>query len=159
MFGENDKVYLSVSNAINKNGEKYIININLPNDFSTISFPDDVVKVTVKEKETRKNTKVYTTYNVLVGEKSTLADLDDNDESIALSKMIEDEDCIQLDDQICYYRDEEDYCVIFAKVQEGDIVVRDIEELENKLNNISSEFEKIQKSISKIKKLSYNKKD
>ena len=23
MFGENDKVYLSVSNAINKNGEKY----------------------------------------------------------------------------------------------------------------------------------------
>ncbi len=157
MFGENDKVYLSVSNAINKNGEKYIININLPNDFSTVSFPDDVIKVTVKEKEIRENNKAYNTYNVLIGETSTIADLDDNDESIALSKMVEDEDCIKLDDKICYYRDEDDYCVIFAKVQDTDIVVRNIEELENKLNDISTEFKKIQKSISKIKRYVYKK--
>ena len=114
-----------------------------------------MVKVTVKEKEIREDTKAYNTYNVLIGETSTIADLDDNDESIALSRMVEDEDCIKLDDKICYYRDEDDYCVIFAKVQDTDIVVRDIEELENKLNDISTEFKKIQKSISKIKRYVY----
>ncbi len=155
MLGQDEETFLSVSDVINKNGEKYIINMRLPYDFTYTSFPDDVVKVTISEKEVRGKNKVYNSYSVLVGEISTIADLDDNDESIALSKMIENEEEIELDDPICFFRDEDDYCVVFAKIEEGDIVVKDTEELENKLNSISSEFKKIQNSIKKIKRYVY----
>ena len=158
MFGQDDKVYLSVSNVINRKGEKYIINIDLPSTFSTISFPDDVARVTVFEKEKKKHNKTYNAFNILVGEVGTFEKLYENGEEIAFSELIEKEECIQNDDLICYYRDEEDdTCVIFAKIDETDIVVKDTEELEERLMDISYDFESIQRGINRIKRYVYKK--
>ncbi len=152
MFGEHDKVYLSVSNVMNRNGEKYIINIDLPNDFSTVSFPDDVVQVTVFEKEKKKHNKNYNSFNILVGELSTFEKLYNEGEEIAFSKLIEDIECLKDDDPICYSRDEDNTCVIFAKTDGTDIIVKDVEELEERLTDISHDFESIQRGINRIKR-------
>ncbi len=158
MFGQEDKVYLSVSNVINRNGEKYIINIDLPNDFSTVSFPDDVVRVTVYEKEKRKHKKTYNSFNILVGEVGTFERLFDAGEDVEFSKLISEEECIKDDDLICYFRDEyDDTCVIFAKIDETDIVVKNTEELEERLTDISYDFENIQRGINRIKRYVYKK--
>ena len=158
MFGEHDKVYLSVSNVLNRNGEKYIINIDLPNDFSTISFPDDVAKVTVFEKEKKKHNKTYNAFNILVGEVGTFDKLYNDGEEVMFSRLFEDVECLKDDDPICYFRDEEDNtCVIFAKIEPTDIVVKNSEELEERLMDISYDFESIQRGINRIKRYVYKK--
>ena len=157
MLGQDDKFFLSVSNVLNKNGEKYLIHMSLPTDFTYISFPDDVVKVSVYEQEIKKYNKIYNAFNILVGEVSTLEELDKKGENIALSEMLGKDNCIQVDDFVCYFRDEDDDCVIFSKIEDGDVVVKDTEELEEKLKDISDDFKSIQKGINKIKKYSYKK--
>jgi hypothetical protein len=159
MFGYYDKTYLAVTNVINKNGERYLIRLNLPNDpaFEYISFPDDVVRVSIFEVEQKQFSQGYNAFSILVGETSTLEELYEEGEEIVISKLLEDSDCIQPTDPICYYRDEDESCVIFSKIQEGDVVVENIGELEERIMDISNEYEKVKKGISKIKKYVYKK--
>lgn len=157
MLGYNEHVYLSVSDVINKEGEKYIINMSLPNDFKYISFPDDVIEVTLSEIEQKDHNKRYNSFNILVGNVSTLEKLYEDNQSIVISDLLKDNNCIQVDDILCYYKDEEDNCVIFSKVEDGDMVVKDIDELEEKLMDISTDFEEIQKGIKRIKRYVYKK--
>ena len=160
MLGYDDKVYLSVANVVNRDGEKYLISISLPNDFEFIGFPEDVAKVSIYESERKKIAGRKPTFNILVGNVSTLEKLYEENEHIVVSKLFFNTEELLLDEieqPICYYKDEDDNCVILSKVREGDIVVKDVEELEEKIMDISYDFDKIQRSINRIKKYVYKK--
>ncbi|MBQ6538832.1 MAG: hypothetical protein IJL76_00950 [Bacilli bacterium] len=157
MLGYNDKVFLSVSNVMNKEGEKYLINISLPNNFEYIGFPDDVIKVSVYEKEIKQYGEGDKVFNILVGKVSTMDDLFEDEEIVTFSEMLAETDYVKTDDPVCYYKNDDGNCVIFAKIEDGDIVVKDVEELEEQVMDISYDFEKIQRSINKIKKYVYKK--
>ena len=71
------------------------------------------------------------TFNILVGNVSTLEKLYEENEHIVVSKLFFNTEELLLDEieqPICYYKDEDDNCVILSKVREGDIVVKDVEE-------------------------------
>ena len=160
MLGYEDEIYLSVANVLNEKGERYLINISLPNNFEYIGFPEDVARVSIYETKQKKRNKEKPVFNILVGNVSTVNELFENHEHIVTSELFfntEELDIDEFDQPICYCRDEDDNCVLLSKVREGDIVVRDVEELEERIMDISYDFDKIQQNINKIKKHVYKK--
>ena len=57
-----------------------------------------------------------------------------------------------VNDKLCYYEDKDGKYIIFARIDDGDVYVKDIRELKKVLITISNNFENIQSAVTNIRK-------
>lgn len=150
MLGCSDKITLCAINFTNKDGE--IVNYHLPfpikEDFE---LPNDIIGVSIFETHLGICNYGFTAFNIYVGNITTIKGTIDHYNTGKGYKIIPD-NIKSIDDKLCYYNDNHDNWIVFAKINEGDIVVKDLEELKMVLITISNNFENIKEAISNIKK-------
>ena len=149
MLGCDDKITLCAINFTNKEGE--IINYHLPfpvkEDFE---LPNDIIQVSIFETHQGICNYGFTAFNIYVGNITTIKGIIDHYKTGKGYKIIPDK-ISSVDAKLCYYNDNHDNWIVYAKINEGDIVVKDLHELKIVLINISNNFSNIKEAITNIK--------
>ena len=150
MFHYNDKVTLTAANSINKDGKITNFNLSFPIKNDNFIVPEDIIQIYIYEC-TDNSFLGSISFKICVGRTTNLSTLVNSKEQFSFLDRNISIGINRVDDKLCYYDDDNGKHVIFAKINKGDIVVRDTEELKNLLINISNEFLNIKTSVSKIK--------
>ena len=153
MFGYNEKVTLTGNNIINKDGKFVDSVIKFPIDEESLNIPDDVIQMSIYEGYDGKVTYIGESFKIYVGGITSLREIcDSNKENVSMLDHDVFKKIKSVDDKVCYY-ETDGYWHVFAHVNDGDIVVKNIDELKNVLVFISNRFNNIQKSIVDVKEL------
>jgi len=149
MLGCSDKITLCAINFTNKDGEiiNYHLSFPLKEDFE---IPEDVIQVSIFEAHQGFSNYGFTAFNIYVGNITTIKGTIDHYNTGKGYKVIPDK-IKSVDAKLCYYNDNHDNWIVFAKINEGDIVVKDLQELKMILITISNNFENIKEAIGNIK--------
>ena len=159
MLRQNDKITLTIVNAINKNGE--FAEFSGPNYVSSKEkwrFESDTIQVSVVEYQEGPVINMTKSFNIYVGKYKTFEDLFDpivpelTGNVLLMPGLIKDIE--QVSDLVAYYEDELGRKVVFAKVRPGDIVVDNIPELIFVIEYIMKQFRIAKQAIGRIQKLS-----
>lgn len=148
MFRNGDKLTLSCINVINKGGKIIDYHISFPLEDSDFDIPEDVVEMSIFEGHDDIG---YLSFKICVGDITNLYKICNDKEGAYLFERRAFSDIKSPDDDICYYNDSNNVHIVFSKINEGDIVVSDIEELKRVLINISNNFKSIKDSIVMMK--------
>ena len=152
MFGNNDKITLTLYNAMGKNGKLLPFVLSLPVGDEDIEIPENVLQMRVDEYNQGSQDCPAVAFYIYVGKVSTVASLFNGNKKLEISKNIDSIESIDM--PICYYTSDDDRNIIFAKVNDNDIVVEDTEELKKVITIISNHFAKVKDEVSKVKELS-----
>ena len=153
MFKQQDKVTLSAINAINKDEEIIDYVLPLPIADSDFFIPEDIIQLSIFEYHEGIHTYGYEAFKICIGKTITVRQICElhmnNVEFINKSfEKIND-----LDDQLCYFVDDNGRYHVFAKLNAGDIIVKDIEDMKEVLIFISERFNRIKNSLFEIKNI------
>ena len=156
MFGYSDKTTLTGFNAYNKKNEflDYVISFPIMED---IEIPKDIREISIIEGQNESDLqRCKTSFKIYVGQEGSIKEFTDEAKDgnlkfgITFDRGIEPGEIISLKTPICYYV-ENGVRHIFAKINKGDKVVANIDELKSLLLEISMRFEEYQEAIQGIK--------
>ena len=157
MLGLNDKFNVCIVNAYDIDGKVYPVNISLPTD--NIKIPNKVVDVSVFEYTEGTAIGGNEVFRILIGERTTIRDFFHFKKGYKPDKLpdFEFKDRLgkikDVDQEVCYIKDKNGKCIIYSIVRENDIVVKDKEEMEKTIMNISDEIANIKDSIKRVRRL------
>ena len=164
MFNQSDKISLSITNALDINGNVIPFSLKLPIE-EDFDIPSNVVKVTLFEYIDGFENEGYSVYSILRGKKQSFNSFLNSGakydpESFELMKCLDRVD--SLDEEICYInrynkKKHKDVRIFYSKVANQDIVVSDLNEMKEVIVKISDEFLNIVNSIDNIKTMSLKK--
>ena len=150
MLGNNDKITLTLVNAMDRDGKLLPFSLSLPVGSKDIVIPENVLKIDVFESNITFQEHGIVVFSIYVGKVSTVMSLfNEKKNHLEISKVLNR--IKDVDTPICYYTSDDGRNIIFAKVNDNDIVVKDTEELKKVIVNISKHFTKIKNEVSKIK--------
>lgn len=154
LLGVNDKLYLSVINFVSKDYKILPLNFKLPLEDENLDISDDIIKASVFEYNESDYVSGRVVFNIYVGKQSTLRDILNkfSDERITVENI---QALNSVEESVCYFEDLSGSLVIFASLEDNDIVVSDVEELKQVIIELSHNFMEIKNGISRIRKLSY----
>ena len=152
MFGNNDKITLTLINAKNIAGEILPFQLSLPLTDDNYTIPDDLVSIDVFEYHEGLVNGGNTVFSIYIGEVTSINNLIKSNtmSDVRISKNIV---ITSIDSPICI-KDRLDKKIVFANINENDIVVNNKEELIFVINNLSNNLSIIKKTVSKVKTLS-----
>ena len=152
MFGNNDKITLTLINAKNIAGEILPFQLSLPLTDDNYTIPDDLVSTDVFEYHEGLVNGGNTVFSIYIGEVTSINNLIKSNtmSDVRISKNIV---ITSIDNPICI-QDRLDKKVVFANIKENDVVVNNKEELIFVIQNLSNNMSVIKKSHTNIKKLS-----
>ena len=152
MFGYNDKLTLTTINTINKKGEIINYNLSFPIDKEELSIPEDVIQMSIFEYHEGREIYGHETSKICVGKTTSIYHIykSQGQNYVFRDKLFDNIE--SPDDTLCYYDDSNGKHIVFSKINDEDIVVRNIDELKETLLFISKEFQNINDSSSKIKR-------
>lgn len=151
MFRYDDKVILTSGNIINKEGKIIDYNISFPIKDNDLIIPNDILIMDIFEYHDCFKPYGYVAFKICVGKITSIKEIcNSNKKNISFTNKISGH-IESVDDKLCYFDDATGNHIVFAKINNGDIVVESIEELKDVLNRISNNFENIENSILKIK--------
>ncbi len=156
MFHYEDKINLVADNIVNRNGDITNYKLTFPITEEDLNIPDDIIHVSIIECcEGFDSSYGYESFKICVGKITSFNEIRRNEiKNVIFGKKAIS--CMEgLDDKLCYFKNDNNIYMVFAKIDEGDIVVETQEELKEALMFISKRFETIQNEILRIKE--YNK--
>jgi len=154
MFRKYDKLTLTAMNIYDRECNLIYISIPFPLKNENINFPENTAMLSITELHQGQIFHDQHDFNIYVGKVSTIDELIDRNISIRKSKVYPKEQK-RITNSVVYYEKNNNSCEIIATLEEGDIVVENVEELRQVLKQISDEFANIRNSVNKGKKLSY----
>ena len=151
MFGYNDNFRLTATNTINKEGKMINYTLSFPVSEEDLIIPDNVIQMSILEYHEGYQNYGYESFKICVGKTTSIKEMcelqKDNIEFYGnVLNSIETPN-----DKLCYIDDLADKYSIFAKINDGDIVVESIEQLKDTLILISRNFQNIKDSVLAIK--------
>ena len=155
MFGKYDKLTLTAMNVYDSECNLIYIAIPFPLKDENIILPENTAMLSITEFQQGQIFHDQHDFNIYVGNVSTIDEMLDRNLIPRRSKVYPKERRI-ITNPVVYHQKKDNICEIIATLQEGDIVVENVEELKQVLKKISDEFANIRKSINKVRKLSYN---
>ena len=149
MFGNNDKITLTLINAKNIAGEILPFQLSLPLTDDNYTIPDDLVFINVFEYREGLVNGGNIIFSIYIGEVTSINNLIKSNtmSDVRISKNIV---ITSIDSPICI-KDRLDKKIIFSNINENDIVVNNKEELISVINNLSNNLNIIKNSVLKIK--------
>jgi len=154
MFRKYDKLTLTAMNIYDRECNLIYISIPFPLKNENINFPENTAMLSITELHQGQIFHDQHDFNIYVGKVSTIDELIDRNISIRKSKVYPKEQK-RITNSVVYYEKNNNSCEIIATLEEGDIVVENVEELRQVLKQISDEFANIRNSVNKVRKLSY----
>ena len=155
MFGHNEWVTLTVLNAVNKENQVTDLIISLPlEDDINLDIPDDIIQVSLFEYHDGRTPYGNEAFKICVGKETSIRKICKNKE-VEISEFTPYAfDAIEsADDRLCYFVNDEGKHIVFAKLDEDDILVSDTMELKFILYFISDKFRQIEYSLIDIKSI------
>ena len=148
MFRYGDKLTLSGINVVNKNGDIIDYHLSFPLEDTDFDIPKDVVEISIFEGH---DDIAYLSFKICVGDITNIYKICEDKQNVYLFEKRAFSEIKSPGDDICYYKDSNNAFVVFSKINIGDIVVSNIEELKMVLINISNRFKCIKNSIDMIR--------
>ena len=152
MFGNNDKITLTLINAKNIDGEILPFQLSLPLTKDNYVIPEDLVSIDVFEYHEGLVNGGNTVFSIYIGEVTTINNLIKSNTMLDV-KIAKNIVITSIDSPICI-KDKLDKKIVLANINENDIVVNNKEELIFVINNLSNNISIINNSVLKIKTLS-----
>lgn len=153
MFGYGDRITLSLVNGTDINGKIVPFNLSLPVD-SDYEIPEELSVVDVFEYQEGSSTNGLIVFSIYVGNKTTIAELADINDGKHI-KLRDEIEIPSIDSDICYHTIG-DNRVVYAVVEENDLVVESHEKLRDAISKLSEDFNAFNKSVQKIKQFGRN---
>ena len=152
MFGNNDKITLTLINAKNIDGEILPLQLSLSLTDDNYTIPNDLVSIDVFEYHEGLVNGGNTIFSIYIGEVTSINNLIKSNtmSDVRISKNIV---ITSIDSPICI-KDRLDKKIVFANINENDVVVNNKEELIFVIQNLSNNISIIKKSLTKIKTMS-----
>ena len=152
MFGNNDKITLTLINAKNIDGEILPLQLSLPLTDDNYTIPNDLVSIDVFEYHEGLVNGGKIAFSIYIGEVTSINNLIKSNtmSDVRISKNIV---ITSIDSPICI-KDRLDKKIVFANINENDVVVNNKEELIFVIQNLSNNISIIKKSLTKIKTMS-----
>ena len=153
MFGYGDRITLSLVNGTDINGKIVPFNLNLPVD-GDYEIPEELSVVDVFEYQEGSSTNGLIVFSIYVGNKKTIGELADINDGKHI-KLRDEIEIPSIDSDICY-QTIGDNRVVYAVVEENDLVVESHEKLRDAISKLSEDFNAFNKSVQKIKQFGRN---
>ena len=153
MFGYGDRITLSLVNGTDINGKIVPFNLSLPVD-SDYEIPEELSVVDVFEYQEGSSTNGLIVFSIYVGNKKTIGELADIKDGKHI-KLRDEIEIPSIDSDICY-QTIGDNRVVYAVVEENDLVVESHEKLRDAISKLSEDFNTFNKSVQKIKQFGRN---
>lgn len=153
MFGYSDKVTLTLINGADNDGCPVPFVVKLPVD-SEFTIPDDLASFDVFEYQEGSSTNGVIVFSIFVGEKATIDELIDKKDGLKLALRREIE-IPGVESPICY-QVVDGHRKIFANVEDGDLVVKDHDELRTAIHQLSNDYDSFCKAVQKVKRFGEN---
>ena len=150
MLEYNDKMTLTGINAINKKGK--IINYNLvfPLNDDDFYLPEDITEISVFEYHEGYENYGFKAFKICMGKITSIREIcESHDNDVKFERRVFEE-IVTPDDNLCYY-DEDDKKNIFSKLNQGDIVVKDLDDFRSALISVSDNYRIIKSAIERIR--------
>lgn len=156
MFRKYDTVTLTAMNVYDRDGNLIYLTIPFPLKDKNIILPENTAVLSITEFHQGQIFHDQHDFNIYVGKVSTVGELVDRNLIPRRSKVyVYPKDRRVIIDPVVYHEKNDNTCELIATLEEGDIVVENVEELRKVLIQISNEFANIRNSINKVRKLSY----
>lgn len=155
MFSKNDKLTLTLINAKDINGNILPFNLKLPLNNKKCILPEDLVSIDVFEYQEGLVNEGNIAFSIYLGELTTTKNLIEKNNNIKI-KVKKDLNISSLDSPICIQKLSNEI-IVFAKTKEEDIVVKNQKQLNTVIKELSDNFNIINNSVTKIRKLSNKK--
>lgn len=156
MFRKYDTVTLTAMNVYDRDGNLIYLTIPFPLKDENIILPENIAVLSITEFHQGQIFHDQHDFNIYVGKVSTIGELVDRNIIPRRSKVyVYPKNHRVIMDPVVYHEKNNNTCELIATIEEGDIVVEDVQELREVLKQISNEFAKIRNSVNKVRKLSY----
>ena len=154
MFRKYDTVTLTAMNVYDRDGNLIYLTIPFPLKDENIILPESTAVLSITEFHQGQIFHDQHVFNIYVGKVSTVGELVDRNIIPRRSKVyVYPKDRRVIMDPVVYQEKNNNTCEIIATLEEGDIVVENVEELIRVLKQISDEFANIRNSVNKIRTL------
>ena len=153
MLGQGDKITISGINAINREGDVIDFQVSFPIE-GELKIPEDLVKLSIFEYQEGPHFSGKKAFRICVGQTTSVREICEKNDMNCSFVQNSFKEIKGIDDVLCFYIGENGKKTIFARVNNEDIVVGNLEELRNVLYEISYNVENIYGSIGNIKSLS-----
>lgn len=149
MFGYYDRITLSLVNGADVNGKSVPFSLTLPITDEGYEIPSDLASVDVFEYQEGFNSGGTIVFSIYVGERTTIEQLVDK-KSDKLLKLRDEIEIPAVDSPICY-QIVGDNRLVYANVDEEDVVVQSHDELRDVIGKLSTDYNSFCESVQKIK--------
>ena len=153
MFGYGDRITLSLVNGTDINGNIIPFNLSLPVN-GDYEIPEDLSVVDVFEYQEGTSANGIIVFSIYVGNKSTVGELVEIKDGKHI-KLRDEIEIPSIDSDICY-QTIGDNRVVYAVIEENDLVVESHEKLRDAISKLSEDFNAFNKSVQKIKQFGRN---
>ncbi len=162
MLRYNDRITVSAVITLCKDGTRFDGAFALPIE-EDLNIREDVLELKIFEHDeygimgTNRSNKITHSFKICIGQVTSLRQLGQIGDSKVFERITgiyELMDEIEsTNDKICYFVDSNGVYHVFAKINKGDIVVEDVNQLKEVLTIISKKIEDINASVQFIKEL------
>lgn len=146
-----DKLNLSLVNARDIEGNVFSFSTSFLEDVSKIEFPKNLAAIDVCEYQEGLLTGGAVIFSIYIGERGSIEDLMLEINNIVFGNNVE---VPSIKSPICF-QNIAGKRVVFAKLNQQDIVVKNIEQLKEVLDKLSTEFSLLCKSVKRLQTLAY----
>ena len=153
MFGYNDKITLTATNAINKEGKIIPYSLSFPIGESDFVVPNDIRQISIMEYHEGYETYITESFKIYIGRIISLENLcsaSQTNKVQFVNNLLSKAN--SLGEQVCCYENDGKNMIAYAIVRKSDFVVENTEQLKECLLYISENFKNIKESISNIQK-------
>lgn len=151
MLGYSDKFTLTTINAISKDGKKLDYVLSFPLEDNDFYIPDDIIEISIFEYHEGYTNYGFIPFKIYVGKTTSIKEIvDSHKENISFFAGVTDT-IKNTEDRLCYFLDDKENKKVFARLNDGDIVVEDTDGLRDALITISNNFQNIKNSVSRIR--------
>ena len=149
MFGYYDRITLSLVNGADVNGKSVPFSLKLPITDENFEIPSDLASVDVFEYQEGFNSGGTTVFSIYVGERTTIEQLVDKKSEKHL-KLRDEIEIPAVDSPICY-QIVGDNRLVYANVDDEDVVVQSHDELRAVIGKLSTDYGSFCEAAEKIK--------
>lgn len=152
MFNNNDKLTLSLVNAKDIHGKIIPFSLNLPLNCEEYNLPERIASIDVFESHQGLINGGVIAFSIYVGETTTIKNLIPDIQTKKV-QIIKNLDISSLENNICF-QIISGKKIVFAKLNEQDIIVQNQEQLKMIIGELSNEYAILCDSVTKIRALS-----
>ena len=136
----NEKIIVKTIDALNRKGEKLDYQVSFPFDERYFWAPASIREISIYEYHEGDEIYGFVPFKIYIGKLTSIKEIcQSNDKNFSIEPQVFQE-LSSIDDKLCYYEDMHGKYIVFAKVNDEDIVVENNMEFKEVMVDISNKI-------------------